>query len=421
MLRSDRKARRIAADSGRYMIFAIVLGVGIALILVVRLQRAILRPIRDVTVAARELGEGNYDQVVPVPTRDELGQLADAFNKMAGKLRAYRQVTDEKLVQARQTTETTFSALPDPTFVLGPKGDVEFQNPAAMKLLSRLERKQLPSPVQAAAERVLKGQPDVLPESLAEVLCVRVEDRETFLLPRIVGLRDESGTVSGAAVILQDVTRFRLLDDVKTNLVSTVSHELKTPLTSVRMGLHLLLEERIGSLNPAQTELLIAARDDSERLLRMINDLLDLARLESGAARFSLQPISAAELVNSAMRDAEAQAEQRGLRVVCQLPSHLPEVMVDPQRIAHVFMNFISNAVKHSPPGAEITISAKPDAEGSVRFSVSDRGPGIPPQYHSRIFDRFFRVPGEDKTGAGLGLAIAREIVIAHGGHVGTR
>lgn len=419
MVRADREARRLAVESARYMIIAIALGVGAALFFAVRLQRAILRPIRDVTSAVKELGEGNYDQVVPVHTHDELGAMADAFNKMASKLRAYRQVTDEKLVRARQTTENTFSALPDPVFVLGPKGSVEFQNPAATNLLHRLDRNHLPSPVLAAAERVLKGAPDVLPESFTEAICMRVDDRETFLLPRVVGLHQEDGEVSGAAVILQDVTRFRLLDDVKTNLVSTVSHELKTPLTSVRMSLHLLLEERIGSLNPKQVELLIAARDDAERLLQMINDLLDLARLESGALRLALQAVPAAELAESGLSNAQAQAELRGLRVSSHIDPDLPEVMVEPQRIAHVFTNFISNAVKHSAAGSEVTIRATRDGTDSVRFSVIDHGPGIAREYQARIFDRFFRVPGSDKAGAGLGLAIAREITLAHGGHVG--
>lgn len=419
MVRADREARRIAEESARYMAIAIVLGGGAVVFLAWRLQAAILRPIREVTMAVRELGEGNYDQVVPASTRDELGEMVQAFNKMAGRLRVYRQMTDEKLVQARQTAETIFSALPDPVFVLSGSGGVEFQNPAAAQLLQRLEGQHLPYPVQAAAERVRQGAADILPESLAEVLCVRVEEREMFLLPRVVGLHDEGGGSAGAAVILQDVTRFRLLDDVKTNLVSTVSHELKTPLTSVRMGLHLLLEERIGALNPAQVELLIAARDDSERLLQMINDLLDLARLESGGAQFALQAIPVAELLESAVRDAQAQAEQRGLRVAWDVAPGLPAVMAEPLRIAHVFSNLISNAVKHSPPGSEIVLGARGAGGDAVRFSVSDAGPGIAREHQARIFERFFRAPGAAKGGAGLGLAIAREIVIAHGGHVG--
>ena len=182
-------------------------------------------------------------------------------------------------------TEITFSAFPDAIIALAPDGRINFTNPAADQLLHKLDHgSALPGAVQAEVERVLKGGGDHLPTSFENALCVRIDEHEAFLLPRVIGMRDESGNIFGAAVVLQNVTRFRLLDDVKTNLVSTVSHELKTPLTSVRMGLHLLLEERIGSLNPKQTELLLAAREDSERLLRMINDLLDLAKLESGKA-----------------------------------------------------------------------------------------------------------------------------------------
>ena len=131
---------------------------------------------------------------------------------------------------------------------------------------------------------------------------MRPDDKETFFLPRVIGIRGDKGTIFGAAVMLQNVTRMRLVDELKTNLVSTVSHELKTPLTSVRMALHLLLEESIGELNPKQTELLLAAREDSERLLAMINDLLDLARLESGRRAHAFEPKSPRELVRDVIR-----------------------------------------------------------------------------------------------------------------------
>jgi signal transduction histidine kinase len=238
------------------------------------------------------------------------------------------------------------------------------------------------------------------------------------MLPRVIGMRDEAGHIFGAAVILQDVTRLRLLDEVKTNLVSTVSHELKTPLTSVRMGLHLLLEERIGTLNAKQTELLLAAREDSERLLRMINDLLDLAKLESGKASLPRRTENPKELIENAEEDLRAFVESRGSRLVTQITPGLPKVSVDPQQIAHVFSNFVSNAVKHTKAGEEIVLAAR-NEDGKVRFSVIDRGSGIPGQFQSRLFDRFFRVPGSEITGAGLGLAIAKEIVLNQGGHIG--
>jgi NtrC-family two-component system sensor histidine kinase KinB len=234
----------------------------------------------------------------------------------------------------------------------------------------------LPPAAEKEAERVLKGGPDYLPSSFEKAICVRVDDQETFLLPRVIGMRDESGGLFGAAVVLQDVTRFRLIDDVKSNLVSTVSHELKTPLTSVRMGLHLLLEERIGPLNPKQADLLIAARDDSERLLRMINDLLDLAKLESG--RSNLRDTINAALVDASggdeMRDF---VEARGISLIAKASPELPDVSVDLGQIAHVFSNFVSNAVKHTKFGGEIVLEGRIHGPG-VRFSVIDQGPGIP-------------------------------------------
>ena len=419
MIDADRQARALSASSTRYMLFAVIAGLALAAFFAFRLQRSILQPIQAVTSVTKEFGDGKLDQVVPVASHDELGQLADAFNKMATKLRAYRQVTSDQILQARQMTEITFSAFPDAIIALAPDGGINFTNPAADRLFHKLDlRGALPAAAQMDVERVLKGGEDHLPTSFEKAICVRVDDQETFLLPRVIGMRDESGSLFGAAVILQDVTRFRLLDEVKSNLVSTVSHELKTPLTSVRMGLHLLLEERIGALNPKQIELLLAARDDSERLLRMINDLLDLAKLESGRSSVPRQSVSPPELVESAARESRDFVEARGSKLATQFSYELPSVVVDSQQIGHVFSNFISNAVKHTKAGGEVTLAAKRHG-GGVRFSVIDHGPGIPESYLDQVFDRFFRVPGAEVSGAGLGLAIAKEIVLAQGGTIG--
>ena len=439
MVSADRAARTLSARSTRYMAFAALAGIAGAIYFAARLQRSILQPIQTLTAVSKELGDGKLDQVVPVIGQDELGQLADAFNKMAGKLRAYRRVTSDQLLQARQMTEITFSAFPDAIIALSPDGVANFMNPAADLLLRKLNSHNpsqgaaqgsasplpglldgaLPAGARQEVERVLKGGPDFLPSSFANAICVRVDDHETFLLPRVIGMRDESGGLFGAAVVLQDVTRFRLLDDVKSNLVSTVSHELKTPLTSVRMGLYLLLEERIGPLNAKQTDLLIAARDDSERLLRMINDLLDLAKLESGKSH-PRDAINAGQLIGKAADEMRDFVEARGINLITNASPELPDVAVDLGQMAHVFSNFVSNAVKHTKPGDEIVLEAKPH-DGGVRFSVIDHGPGIPEEHQARLFDRFFRVPGTEVSGAGLGLAIAREIVAAQGGAIGVR
>ncbi len=417
MTQKDLHARETARQSTRVMLLAMAMALPLGLFFAYRLSGIVLRPIGRLTDSARELGEGNLDQVLPVTSHDELSQLADAFNKMAGKLRLYRQTTTDELVHARQATEVVFAALLDPIVIVSTDGEIAYQNPAAERLRKRFADSATALPIIPLAMKVLNGGGDYLPESFDQSLCVRVDDREKFLLPRVIGLRDGG---AGAVVILHDVTRFRLLDDVKTNLVATVSHELKTPLTSIRMAVYLLLEERIGALNPKQTELLIASRDDAERLLDLINNLLDLAKLESGASvsERRLQPTE--ELVRHAVNDARELVSATGAKIATQLEPNLPPVLVSADQLGHVFSNFISNAAKHSPPGEEITVSARAEDGGrAVRFSVTDHGPGVPPAERERVFEKFYRLPGEPREGAGLGLAICREIVRAHDGQIG--
>jgi NtrC-family two-component system sensor histidine kinase KinB len=417
MSQKDYRARETARRSTRVMLVAMVTVLPFALFFAWRLGATVLNPIRRLTESARELGEGNLDQVLPVPSRDELGELADAFNKMAGKLRLYRQTTADELVHARQATEIVFAALLDPIVIFSAEGEIVYQNPASERLRKKLAGTETVLPIVSLAMNVLRGEGDYLPESFEQSICVRIDEREKFLLPRVIGLRDGG---AGAVVILHDVTRFRLLDDVKTNLVATVSHELKTPLTSIRMAVYLLLEERIGSLNAKQTELLIASRDDAERLLDLINNLLDLARLESGAAVSERRLQLPGDLVTRAVEDARDVIGAAGLTISCQVNAGLPPVSVAADQLYHVFSNLISNAAKHSPPGEEVVVAVRAENRGqAVRFSVTDHGPGVPAAERARVFEKFYRLAGESKEGAGLGLAICREIVRAHDGEIG--
>src|SRR5207302_4694731 len=166
-------------------------------------------------------------------------------------------------------------------------------------------------------------------------LAIRLPGQETSFLPQILPIRDPYGNTLGAAVLLQDVTRFRLLDKVKSDLVATVSHELKTPLTSIRLAHHLLLEETIGPLTPKQTELLLDARDNAERLLDRINRLLDLARLEQKREPLDLRPEAPAALLEGAAEAIRPRAQDKGVEVVVEVPAELPLVSVDAQRLGH--------------------------------------------------------------------------------------
>jgi signal transduction histidine kinase len=422
ILATSQNIRNITREVTKLMVAGTVIALLISAYAGYQLSRSILRPIQWLTRATRELGEGKLDQPVPVATHDELGELALAFNKMAAQLQEYRQSTTEKIVRLHRTMETTLASFPDPIFVLDQEGHIELRNPAAEGLMSSLRLEgQLPDRLQSIARNTLASGENFLPNHFKEAMTYRLNGQDKFFLPRILAMRSKEGALLGVAVVLYDVTRFRLLDAAKTDLVSTVSHELKSPLTSVRMALHILLEKTVGTLTPKQDELLAAARNDTERLLRILNDLLDLARLEAGDAELHREPVLPAELLAGAMKVMADKVSAKHLGVSFNVQPDLPAVTVDRQRINHVFTNLISNAIKYSPDGGKIVLGAAPAEDDDVEFSVTDQGPGIPAEYQARIFDRFFRVPGQTKTGAGLGLSIAREITVSHGGRIGVR
>jgi signal transduction histidine kinase len=418
ILATQESIERIKRDITR----PVMIGMGVALLLSIylffRMGRSVLEPIKALTLATREVQEGKWNQAVPVFSRDELGELAKSFNAMATQIQEFRRNAGDEIVRLHRTMETTLASFPDPIFVLNQRGCIELKNPAAAGFATALRLENtLPKPLLTIAEQVLATGKNFLPYGFDAVASFRFGAEEKSFLPRVLAMPDRQGTL----FVLYDVTRFRLLDAAKSNLVATVSHELKTPLTGVRLALHLLLERNIGPLNAKQDELLQRARDDAERLLRMLNDLLDLARLEEGNAELHREPVAPAELIEAVAHELAGPASRKGLKLAYSAEPDLPSVFADRQRINHVFANLVSNAIKHSPEGGEVVLhAARGEGEG-VEFTVSDEGPGIPEEFQVRIFDRFFRVPGQEKTGAGLGLSIAREITVAHGGRIAVK
>jgi signal transduction histidine kinase len=421
MVKANNDARILSGYSSKCMVGALAAGFVTATGVIYLLSRSIVQPVQNLTESARQLGEGNLDQHVPVQSGDEVGKLAEAFNKMAAKLRAYRQSTTEQILLAQQTTESALRAFPDPIFVFSAEKEIQLQNAAADDFVQHLGGNVLLlKPLSSYVEESLKGAADFQPTSFDKAIPVNAGAGEKFYMPRVLTMKRESGAVRGVVLALQDVTRFRVADDVKTNLIATVSHELKTPLTSMQMAVYLLLEEKVGPLNPKQVELLLAARANTDRLFEMVEDLLDLARFEGGAGLIEKKPLSCRELVEEVAARERELVTSRGFHLEVKMEPDLPSVSVSRPRIDQVFSNFFSNAVKHSPPGGTITLGARRDGAQTVRFSVRDEGPGIPAQLHRRIFDKFFRISETSgDEGAGLGLSIAREIVLAHRGAIG--
>jgi NtrC-family two-component system sensor histidine kinase KinB len=415
-------ARRQAASSRKVMYVLLAAGAAVAVAFVIFTEKWILRPIHRLIRSAEEIKGGNLDLVVPVESRDEVGRLSEAFNAMAEGLREIRRSDQARLVRIQDSTQHTFNSLPDAVAVLDLQGRVEVATGSAKTVFGLKPGIQVQSlPLKWLADlydTVLQQGRPLGPEH--NVTAIQHFDRgqERFFRPLVVPILDAEKQTTGVVMTLKDVTEQRHQDDLKRGVISTVSHQLKTPLTSMRMAIHLLLEEKVGPLTEKQAELLVAAREDSDRLHDILNNLLDISRIESGRVQMEFHAVSPQEMVLEAIEPLRIAAKDQGVTLDVELPNGLPEVWADTTRINHAFGNLLSNALKYTPAGGKVTVSARAEENG-VKFSVADTGKGIPSQYLPRIFEQFFRVPDQGpQAGAGLGLAIVKEIVEAHGGTV---
>jgi signal transduction histidine kinase len=270
--------------------------------------------------------------------------------------------------------------------------------------------------IAGAVAEALQSQRPVAAEEMSSVLPLAVAGSERAFRLRTTPMRDNNHHLLGAVTLLEDITHLREIDRVKSEFIATASHELRTPLTSVQMGVYLLLERAVGGLTEKQVEVLSACRDDCDRLDQLMRDLLDVSRIEAGESKPSFEPIRTRDLLDAATKELQPQVESQGLNFKIEAPIDLPSVRVDRSQVERVLANLVVNAIRYTKQG-EIKISAQPRGN-SVAVSVSDTGSGIPPEYLPHIFDKFVQVPGAATGGAGLGLAISRLIVEAHGGQI---
>lgn len=425
--KSDEAARSARVVAWRLVAAAIAAGMAGAGLSAWLTARA-LRPLSAVQSAARRIGAGDLSARSGVAGEDEIAQLGAEIDTMAARLHAYRASTLGELIEARAALRGAIDSLPDPVLVLGPSGDIRIANVAAERILAsellrggRPSVSLLPDPVRDAVERL---RDEVLapggPARVGAESSVRLDlpDGPRRFLPRATPVRAAEGDVVAATVVLQDVTRLVRSEEMKDDLVATVAHEFRTPLTSLRMAVHLCIEGVAGPTTEKQQEILHAARDDCERLQRLVDDLLDLSRLRDGKSALTTAACSAESLVESALDAVRAAADLRSVTVAAAVSPEAGDVLADRERAVVVLVNLVSNAVRHAPEGSTVVVAALRQPDG-VRFEVEDGGAGVPPEHRASVFDRGFQVPGGRGGSAGLGLWIARELVRAHGGSIG--
>lgn len=427
MEQADGAAKRLAARTVQTALAVSLATVLFAVWFAYWLPRSITRPLAALTRSARAIGEGNLDVSVEPPDMAELAAVAGAFNRMAQRLRAYRESSLGELLAAKDLARSTLECMLDPVLVLDADGGVLLANEAAEAAFEvrvgdpeelRAAEVTIPPRIAAARDEVLSAGAPVLPRSLSEAMAWRVDGGERYYLVR-AALLETAAKDRRVLVVAQDATRFHRIDELKSDMVATVSHEFKTPLTSLRMATYLLLEPGTGPLTDAQRELVTTARDDTERLRAMVEDLLDVVRIEAEAGalhRVLIEPFGllceVADAHRTVARDKEVALEvepaaQQGL------------VSVDPDRLSIALANLVANAIRHTPRGGSVRLAAK-RADRLLRIEVADTGEGIDAELMPRIFDRAVTTSSasDGSPHHGLGLTIAREIVLQHGGEL---
>ena len=423
-----RKADRASATARRWYFITLAL----ALILMIggvavefSLSSAILGPVRQLTDATTRIAAGDLDATVPVKSADEIGALAGGFNRMAERIRELRRSDLGQLLIAQQTTEAAIESLYDPIVVTDSDGRVTRINAAAERLLGAradalgkpIEQVARDQRIAQAVAGVLRSQQAVASESAAEVLPWAVDGSRRAFRVRSTPMRDAAAHFMGAVTLLEDVTHLSEISRLKSEFIAAASHELRTPLTSVQMGIHLLLEGVAGPLEERQQEILDVCREDTARLDRLMRQLLDLSKIESGAAAPVRAAVRPSVLVRDATDSLRLQVEAKGLRLHVDAAPDLPAVFADRDQVERVIVNLVTNASRATPDGGTITVAAAPRGH-DVAFSVTDTGAGIPREYLAKVFEPFVQVPNAAAGGSGLGLTISRRIVEAHGGQL---
>jgi signal transduction histidine kinase len=427
-MKSDH-AQRAAERLTRVTTMGFALALITGLLISAALTHRALRPLSSLNQAARRIGEGDLEFRVRAEGEDEIAQLAREFNTMVERLNEYRNSSLGDLLRTQHQMQAALDSIPDPLLITAPGGEVLTVNSATRDLLEIDVGEEaadlwkfVPPGVKEVLERVgghvLSGKGPYVPRGFEESVRLAFPSGDRFFLPRATAVYGKGRQVVAAAIILQDITRLRRFDELRNDSVATVAHEFRTPLTSLQMAIHLCVSQKVGPLTEKQADLLEAAREDCARLQTLVEDLLNLSRIQTGKVEMQRRPVPLRELVDPQIAGHRSEAESRQVRLSAEMPSEAASVLADPVRISLVLSNLISNAIRHTGEGGRVTVRSVKNGS-QVRVEVSDTGEGIAPEFRERIFEKFYQVPGAKVGGSGLGLTIAKEVVLAHEGQIG--
>ncbi len=404
----------------------------ISLLLFLVLPGNISNPIRELTGSIKRIADNDYSQRVSFESHSEFGELALSFNTMAQKLDEYNRSNITNLLAEKKITETLLNKIQYPIIGFDRNLKINLINEEFLNIAGLEGRKLIGANIlELAGENELISKLIIIdPEKEKKFLFtdansrvhLEKEGRDVYFEKEIQDISytteyENDARLMGYVVILKNITKFMELDLAKTNFIATVSHELKTPISAIKFSLQLLENEKTGLLNKEQFELVRSCGEDTDTLLNIVSELLNLTQVETGKIQLNIMPCNLKEIIQYAININKPIADQRNIAILENYPAELPDVLIDKEKTAWVLTNLVSNAIRYSYENSKIKISIL-QTGNRVKISVIDSGQGIDPKYKNKIFDRYFRVPGTNKEGTGLGLAISKEFIEAQGGQV---
>ncbi|GAB3494487.1 ATP-binding protein [Spirosoma knui] len=439
MFRKNSTAEQTANDALVWLAFVGTLCFLVVFSFIINFPGYIANPLRELTRGIKQVASRNFEERLHFRSSDEFGELARSFNSMAQKLDEYEHSNLARVLFDKKRIDTLIQIMSDGIIGLDEKRRILFANPVACRLLGLSEAQLLGKYAPDVAsindlmrtliQELMTDEPLTKEGRLLKIYDVDTEGKgkENYFNKQIhtvdvTRTGEDESQLAGYVIVLKNVTPYQERDLAKTNFIATVSHELKTPISGIKMSLKLLDDQRIGGLNDEQKQLVSHVRNDADRLLNITGELLNMAQVESGQIQLQFQPVAPADIVAVATNALRTAAEQKHVQFAVFVPADLPAVKADPDKASWVLINFLSNAVRHSPEDSRIDVSVSivPD-RNLVDFRVRDYGTGIRPEHMDRVFDRYFKAPGRNgqTSGTGLGLAISSEFIQSMNGTIG--
>ena len=417
-----------AAARDRAIIIASLLGlVGLAVLIIGfvtahGIARRFGAPIEALAKAADNIGKGNFEVVLPLSSATEMNLLTRRFGTMAEALRQHQATNIDELLAGQQRLQAVLDSIDDGLLMIDQQGRLEHLNPVAQRQLG-WDESRLGQPLGEALQRpeldqqlqtVLRGGSL---ERLPEDLSVDIEGENRLLTYSLTPVSQPKGPILGAVMVLHDVTEQRAFERVRSEFVLRASHELRTPVTGMHMAFGLFLERARFDPQSRETDLLNTVNEEMQRLMQLINDLLNFSRYQNGMQKLTLTPCDLGQMLEDARARFAEPATARNIELLVELQQPLPVLSADQVQLERVLDNLLDNALRHTPSGGQIRLQARRHGE-RVIISIEDNGEGIAYSQQGRIFEPFVQV-GRKKGGAGLGLALCKEIVQLHGGRIG--